>query len=593
MDNNKIGKFIASKRKELGLTQQELATKISVTDKAVSKWERGISLPDTSILEKLSKELDVSIDEIINGKKKEDKEELIEKEVNKKIDELNKKKKEKNKKKILKLLISGLCIFLILIITLVINYNINHPKRIYIGDTKYSFFNYRLEKKGLSEMEKIVNISEKTTTNYNVSYLNVKLNKNGKLEEFTLTIKFFDNNKNYVGRGAYIYKKNNLNYSYVSKEDEKSLLVDVYSKNNNLEYISSQIKKIPLKKQIKASDLDYYFLSYSPNTSLEWGSPIFDGRDNKKIKVLSWKDYNKGIGGESDKGIFFVLRLNDGRSIVSGKQYLYVFDSLEEGVPVNPNYMMDVDYYINNGKLMFTRDYGNTWIDTDITESALRKTLNFYGGLSLKTNSWFLDKNELIPIAYFYGYDPILKISNDNGKTWSSHEFISSKDTFDKPITSRIVGFTSQNFGYVGLGTDWTMGSGEIKKLYFTYNGGKDWKEIDIPLNGTSHVLYDVCMYDENVGVVVLKDTTNSNFPLIYSTVSGGKSWNEVRYRDGNLPDEISYLSEVDSISKEGESYFIKLGQGDTGTLKANFRSGDMMGWTYMSIAHENIHTVG
>ena len=118
-------------------------------------------------------------------------------------------------------------------------------------------------------------------------------------------------------------------------------------------------------------------------------------------------------------------------------------------------------------------------------------------------------------------------------------------------------------------------------------------KEIDIPLNGTSHVLYDVCMYDENVGVVVLKDTTNSNFPLIYSTVSGGKSWNEVRYRDGNLPDEISYLSEVDSISKEGESYFIKLGQGDTGTLKANFRSGDMMGWTYMSISYENIHTVG
>ena len=200
MNNNKIGKFIASKRKELGLTQQELATKISVTDKAVSKWERGISLPDTSILEKLSKELDVSIDEIINGKKKEDKEELIEKEVNKKIDELNKKKKEKNKKKILKLLISGLCIFLFLIIILVINYNVNHPKRIYIGDTKYSFYNYKLEKKGLSEMEKIVNISEKTTTNYNVSYLNIKLNKNGKLEEFTLTIKFFDKYKNYVGR---------------------------------------------------------------------------------------------------------------------------------------------------------------------------------------------------------------------------------------------------------------------------------------------------------------------------------------------------------------------------------------------------------
>ena len=44
MDNNKIGKFIASLRKEQGLTQKELADKLFVTDKAVSKWERGLSL---------------------------------------------------------------------------------------------------------------------------------------------------------------------------------------------------------------------------------------------------------------------------------------------------------------------------------------------------------------------------------------------------------------------------------------------------------------------------------------------------------------------------------------------------------------------
>ena len=43
MDNNKIGKYIASHRKEKGLTQQELGDKLFVTDKAVSKWERGVS----------------------------------------------------------------------------------------------------------------------------------------------------------------------------------------------------------------------------------------------------------------------------------------------------------------------------------------------------------------------------------------------------------------------------------------------------------------------------------------------------------------------------------------------------------------------
>ena len=50
MDNNKIGKFIASRRKEKGLTQQELGNNLFVTDKAVSKWERGLSLPDITII---------------------------------------------------------------------------------------------------------------------------------------------------------------------------------------------------------------------------------------------------------------------------------------------------------------------------------------------------------------------------------------------------------------------------------------------------------------------------------------------------------------------------------------------------------------
>lgn len=55
MDNNKIGKFISNKRKELGLTQEELGEKLYVTDKAVSKWERGVSLPDITLLTELSK----------------------------------------------------------------------------------------------------------------------------------------------------------------------------------------------------------------------------------------------------------------------------------------------------------------------------------------------------------------------------------------------------------------------------------------------------------------------------------------------------------------------------------------------------------
>lgn len=72
MNYETIGKFIQSKRKEKGLTQKELAEKLGVTDKAVSKWERGLGCPDVSILEILAKELDTSILEILKGRIIED-----------------------------------------------------------------------------------------------------------------------------------------------------------------------------------------------------------------------------------------------------------------------------------------------------------------------------------------------------------------------------------------------------------------------------------------------------------------------------------------------------------------------------------------
>ena len=68
MNYDKIGEFIALKRKEKNLTQAELAKKLGVTDKAVSKWERGLGCPDVSILEILSEELDVSILELLKGR---------------------------------------------------------------------------------------------------------------------------------------------------------------------------------------------------------------------------------------------------------------------------------------------------------------------------------------------------------------------------------------------------------------------------------------------------------------------------------------------------------------------------------------------
>ena len=67
MDAGKTGRFIAQKRKAMNMTQNELAKKLHITDKAVSKWERGLSFPDISILIPLAEILNISLYDLLKG----------------------------------------------------------------------------------------------------------------------------------------------------------------------------------------------------------------------------------------------------------------------------------------------------------------------------------------------------------------------------------------------------------------------------------------------------------------------------------------------------------------------------------------------
>ena len=67
MDQKKIGKYIADKRKALGLTQVQLAEKLNMSNKSVSKWERGVCLPDVSLYSKLCDVLGISLNEFLAG----------------------------------------------------------------------------------------------------------------------------------------------------------------------------------------------------------------------------------------------------------------------------------------------------------------------------------------------------------------------------------------------------------------------------------------------------------------------------------------------------------------------------------------------
>ena len=69
MNQEKIGKFIAKERKEKNMTQQELAKKLNITDRAISHWENGRSMPDAGIMLELCKLLDINVNELLSAKK--------------------------------------------------------------------------------------------------------------------------------------------------------------------------------------------------------------------------------------------------------------------------------------------------------------------------------------------------------------------------------------------------------------------------------------------------------------------------------------------------------------------------------------------
>lgn len=71
MDKDKFGAFVAQLRKQQGMTQRELAQKVYISDKAVSKWERGLSMPDITLLIPLSQALGVTVTELLECRRME------------------------------------------------------------------------------------------------------------------------------------------------------------------------------------------------------------------------------------------------------------------------------------------------------------------------------------------------------------------------------------------------------------------------------------------------------------------------------------------------------------------------------------------
>lgn len=234
MDQEKIGKFILELRKDKKMTQQELADKIGVTDRAISKWENGRGMPDISLMKPLCEILDITLNELISGEK------IDKKEYQKKSDEnILKTIKYTNKKTnfFKKFLICLISVFLILILMFIIDVRkMNQNEEVVFSTWGFDYF---------------------PAINLNDEEIEIAV-RNYLIEKGDNESKHYDGEKTFVSMRVFLLDE-------VTKDDHYNFYAWVlegkyYLENNEIK--ESSASSIPYKFVIKKKDGKFIVVDY-------------------------------------------------------------------------------------------------------------------------------------------------------------------------------------------------------------------------------------------------------------------------------------------------------------------------------------------
>jgi len=222
MDSIKIGKLIAKLRKEKDLTQQQLGDIMGVTDRAVSKWERGLSVPDIANINRLSTFLGISSDELLAGELKENDNDIIEENIKANNEENIEGQPEEipdnNTKKLFTTYIKFIIIPIIILISIISILILNNNKT-YVYDMVSTDPSYTVDGKVIFEKNKISIIVNK------IRFEDNEFNKT-KIKNYEYDIKV-DNNL--IFRYGYVY-------GIIAIEQNKTIdeLTEEFSINHNV-----------------------------------------------------------------------------------------------------------------------------------------------------------------------------------------------------------------------------------------------------------------------------------------------------------------------------------------------------------------------
>ena len=251
MNQKKIGEFIAKLRKENDLTQQELADKINVTSKAVSKWENGRSLMDISLLSPLSNILGVSVLELLNGERiKDDSKPLV-------ADETLKKSFNYAQKKIRKSRVKTI-IVTILIIMFAFSISFVFTKLYLLK--KYEVKDYKNEKyqniiNSLNKQDTLTIYKKTISEDDYLSFQNIRIRND--FSEYTNEM----DNTGYASSTYNLYKDSKLLAMFSISTFET--YIELFK--NNILFSSNE----DMKNQFKKADRGYMLLKYDINDDID------------------------------------------------------------------------------------------------------------------------------------------------------------------------------------------------------------------------------------------------------------------------------------------------------------------------------------
>lgn len=605
MDNKKFGNLIKELRKEKQLTQKELGEKLNITDKAISKWERGLSFPDIAILKELADFFDIDISELLNGERGKKQEIDVEKAIQEAIDNyknIEEKRKEKIEKIKKRIGITSIIVFIILLIIQIVYLIIlKRHNYEYVVDVMEYIINQIIILSATSsivllikkkKVNAIIYIMAVISTIINIAFMCNNGLKNKSIVSFSkdfsnqLILKIDKNTgsiKLYKNAKLFIFAKESEQFDYeltgkIKKQWIENDICGITYKDKN-----NRLREYVVTYGDRGDGISYYYVI---NTLLgNWqvfttnGKPTQMLVDNKGIKIT--KD-GKSELFEYDKckqygTIALVLYKNEVPKYVIGLDKNCKIDS-ETNIIKKDGTITLAEISMDKTKLesLYCVTYKNAdnlsnysvvsvgkndfKIQNDILYVSLdgKNVIEVPGDFSnmqdsYKTNNYQISEEKII-FYYIKDNKRYLVYSDDRGETWNTTE-IENDSTID------CLQFINSKIGYMLKFEDVALGGQAFGELCKTEDGGINWTNIFYGIGDEEKNFRTSTQFkfiNEKVGFLSMPSVGGEK-STIYITRDGGYNFDELVISKSDIYDYYNLPTVENGI------IYIKISQGSDG----------------------------